>query len=227
MKYEKDLTKYKFGKLTPIRVSHTNKNHVKIWECKCDCGNVKNIIRTSLITGNSKSCGCLVKEPKVISKTPNHICPCCNKHIYIKPSRLIRSNLVFCDMKCRTKFYNINKELIPTYKNRSKLEKFFDEKCTRLKMSARKRARSFSDEINGTALYNMWIKQNGMCYYSKVEMSIEKENKLKLVSVDRIDSEKGYILSNIILCTYIFNSFKFSFKSKDILNFINELKKIK
>ena len=30
MKYDKDLTKYKFGKLTPIRVSHTNKNHVKI-----------------------------------------------------------------------------------------------------------------------------------------------------------------------------------------------------
>ena len=37
MKYDKDLTKYKFGKLTTIKISYINKNHVKIWECKCDC----------------------------------------------------------------------------------------------------------------------------------------------------------------------------------------------
>ena len=36
MKYDKDLTKYKFGKLTPIKISYINKNHVKIWECKYD-----------------------------------------------------------------------------------------------------------------------------------------------------------------------------------------------
>ena len=29
MKYDKDLTKYKFGKLTPIKISYINKNHVK------------------------------------------------------------------------------------------------------------------------------------------------------------------------------------------------------
>ena len=36
MKYDKDLTKYKFGKLTTIKISYINKNHVKIWECKYD-----------------------------------------------------------------------------------------------------------------------------------------------------------------------------------------------
>ncbi|MFV0149765.1 hypothetical protein OBJ95_06025 [Empedobacter falsenii] len=227
MKYDKDLTKYKFGKLTPIKISYINKNHVKIWECKCDCGNVKDILRTSLITGNSKSCGCLVKEPRVVEKKPNHFCPCCNKKIYIKPSRLIKNKLVFCNMSCRTNYYNMNKNLIPTYKNRNDLQKFFDEKCTRLKMSARKRNIFFSNDLNGGVLFKIWNKQKGLCYYSKVKMSINKKDRLKLVSVDRIDSKKGYELDNIVLCTYVFNSFKFSFNHDEILNFINELKQLK
>lgn len=28
------------------------------WRCKCDCGNIKNIPRSNLVSGNSGSCGC-------------------------------------------------------------------------------------------------------------------------------------------------------------------------
>jgi len=54
----KDLTNIKFGRLTPINYIGNNKNRVAIWKCQCDCGNVVNIISSSLLSGNTKSCGC-------------------------------------------------------------------------------------------------------------------------------------------------------------------------
>ena len=34
------------------------------WECLCDCGNIKNVCRSTLINGDSRSCGCLAEELK-------------------------------------------------------------------------------------------------------------------------------------------------------------------
>ena len=59
----KDLTGQKFGKLTPIK---RVENHIDasghqatIWECQCDCGNITNVFYSSLLTGSTKSCGCM------------------------------------------------------------------------------------------------------------------------------------------------------------------------
>ena len=35
-----------------------------VWECICDCGNTIFVARSSLKSGNTKSCGCLRKEKK-------------------------------------------------------------------------------------------------------------------------------------------------------------------
>lgn len=37
-----------------------NKNNHAAWLCLCDCGNIKNVRSHSLLSGNTKSCGCLV-----------------------------------------------------------------------------------------------------------------------------------------------------------------------
>lgn len=34
------------------------------WECLCDCGNLKIVLRTSLTSGSTRSCGCLGKESR-------------------------------------------------------------------------------------------------------------------------------------------------------------------
>jgi len=49
-----DLIDKKFGKLTPIKYLG---NHIYI--CLCDCGKKKNILKYNLVSGNTKSCGCL------------------------------------------------------------------------------------------------------------------------------------------------------------------------
>lgn len=54
----KDLTGQRFGKLTVIeKVDYIGKN--TRWICKCDCGNIVKIQSNNLLTGNTKSCGCL------------------------------------------------------------------------------------------------------------------------------------------------------------------------
>ena len=53
-----DLTGQKFGKLTVIKRAESDK--IKpVWECLCDCGNIKNINGNDLRQGVTKSCGCL------------------------------------------------------------------------------------------------------------------------------------------------------------------------
>ncbi len=60
----KDYSRQKFGKITILDFSHKHQGRY-YWNCKCECGNLKEICITDLKTGNTKSCGCL--------KSDNHI----------------------------------------------------------------------------------------------------------------------------------------------------------
>lgn len=54
----KDLTDQRFGNL----VARTYNMETGKWHCECDCGNEKDIATGSLISGRTKSCGCLHKK---------------------------------------------------------------------------------------------------------------------------------------------------------------------
>ena len=65
----KDVIGQKFGRLLVIefietRKASNSKNAVKtsIWKCLCDCGNFVEIPLNRLVSGNTKSCGCIWKE---------------------------------------------------------------------------------------------------------------------------------------------------------------------
>ena len=60
----KDISGMKFGRLTVIDFAYT-KNNASCWNCKCDCGNTVVVLSNSLQSGNTRSCGCLVKENAV------------------------------------------------------------------------------------------------------------------------------------------------------------------
>lgn len=60
-KNDLDLTGRRFGKLTVLyKISGKGVN--AIWKCRCDCGNETNVIQQSLISGRTKSCGCVHRE---------------------------------------------------------------------------------------------------------------------------------------------------------------------
>jgi hypothetical protein len=61
-KTRNDLTGKKFGRLTVIKYEYTTKHKKAVWSCSCLCGNIANIIGSSLMNGRTKSCGCLANE---------------------------------------------------------------------------------------------------------------------------------------------------------------------
>lgn len=59
-----DLTGQRFGRWTVIEPS-TNSH----WLCKCDCGVIKPVLRGSLRSHESQSCGCLHKDRMANNRT--------------------------------------------------------------------------------------------------------------------------------------------------------------
>ena len=51
-----------FGRLTVIRETEERKFKNVVYECRCQCGNIKNVRASELKSGNVKSCGCLRAE---------------------------------------------------------------------------------------------------------------------------------------------------------------------
>ncbi len=61
-----ELTGKIFGRLTVIGraedVIGKNGRKTKMWNCICECGNLKSVAQSNLLRGSTKSCGCIVKE---------------------------------------------------------------------------------------------------------------------------------------------------------------------
>lgn len=56
-----DISGQKFGKLTAIKRDTTKKysNKKNKWICQCECGNFTMVSKSNLVSGITKSCGCL------------------------------------------------------------------------------------------------------------------------------------------------------------------------
>lgn len=67
MRQAEDLTGKQFGELTVLyrdyneEAKHPNRGST-YWKCKCSCGKEKSILKGSLVSGATKSCGCLRKK---------------------------------------------------------------------------------------------------------------------------------------------------------------------
>lgn len=58
----KDLTGKRFGNLVVLSFnSHKNRRRT-YWNCLCDCGNITVVDGSHLVTGHTRSCGCLAIE---------------------------------------------------------------------------------------------------------------------------------------------------------------------
>lgn len=55
----KDIAGQRFGRLVAVRVAQSKPRK---WLCRCDCGNERLVSTGNLLSGNSRSCGCLGKE---------------------------------------------------------------------------------------------------------------------------------------------------------------------
>lgn len=61
-----DLLGKNFGRWTVVeKIKSSNKSYT-MWKCQCICGNMGSVITHNLLSGESKSCGCLHKEVSTI-----------------------------------------------------------------------------------------------------------------------------------------------------------------
>jgi len=90
----------------------------------------------------------------------------------------------------------------------------------RVVLSAAQRA--LEVEISVDDLQHLWDEQRGMCAYSGVPMSLQK-GELTRVTVDRIDSQQGYLRGNVTLCSYSVNLMKRDFTVSEFKEHIENL----
>lgn len=66
MSRKNDLTGQRFGKLVVLEDVGRSKQGRVLWRCKCDCGKETVVGGTSLIVGDTRSCGCIEGNKKDI-----------------------------------------------------------------------------------------------------------------------------------------------------------------
>lgn len=66
-----DITGQRFGRLTVLGRAPGLLKHHRSWECRCDCGQIITHRLNRLLTGHSKSCGCLKSAPNLANATHN------------------------------------------------------------------------------------------------------------------------------------------------------------
>jgi hypothetical protein len=61
-KPEESLIGQSFGRWTVVRRAPNKNGGRQYFSCQCSCGTVREVVRYSLLSGNSQSCGCLKLE---------------------------------------------------------------------------------------------------------------------------------------------------------------------
>ena len=72
-----DITNRKFGRLTALykssKIKGTKSKTIWKWMCECDCGKKLEVVKGSLLSGNTRSCGCLSKDTFMAIRKLNRI----------------------------------------------------------------------------------------------------------------------------------------------------------
>ena len=67
MKVRMDRTGQRFGNLIVLSLDSIRKRE-SVWLVQCDCGKTSTLLNNSLVSGKTRSCGCLVQAPETIAK---------------------------------------------------------------------------------------------------------------------------------------------------------------
>lgn len=90
-------------------------------------------------------------------------------------------------------------------------------------------------DIDIPFLAELWSRQHGLCCYTGLPMKFarvaqssylgggSKKNDPDMVSVDRVDSDKGYTRTNVVLCRAIVNVMKTDLRASEFYKLIKQI----
>ncbi len=130
--------------------------------------------------------------------------------------------------KCRVEFYKADKYKIS--RKKSAPEQRRKHRLTIVFNSSRGNAkkRELEHTITVDYLKETFDIQKGLCYYTGKPMLMDirgLKNSNDSVSVDRIDSSKGYIEGNIVLCRWVVNRMKNDISKQEFLKLVYDINK--
>jgi len=109
-------------------------------------------------------------------------------------------------------------------KSRTKRNSTIEGRARVFLLNAQKSAQKRNQEFNLVIgdIVKCWEEQLGICAYSGRKMTLEA-GKLETVSIERIDSSKGYVPENTILVCQAINRMKSDFSYEDFYNLCRDV----
>lgn len=208
----KDLTGETFGKLYVIKRVANDKLNKTRWLCKCKCGK-EFIVRSNDITkGRTRSCGCsrklqlqgkrfgrliaieITDQKSLFGQSYIWKCQCdCGNIKYASAAKLTARQVQSCGC--------LQKERSGTTAKLAYGEAMFNQLYSKYKASAKQRNLEFN---LSTDQFKKLIDQH--CFYcnKKPQQVTGKKRKANGVyvanGIDRLDSKKGYTITNCVPC---------------------------
>lgn len=132
------------------------------------------------------------------------LCYKCRKNKCYVPNHG-RNNSICHECLCEKRKNNRRREF-----KQNPLDSRLTELSRTIKLRSKKKG--FETDVDKDYLYDLWHSQNGMCAYSGLEMTasaiVGDSRNPTAISVDRIDSSRGYTRDNIVLTCWKVNAAK-------------------
>jgi hypothetical protein len=228
-----DLINKRFGRLTVIKdTGEINNKYYPIWLCRCDCGNTCKIPIHRVMSGNTKSCGCISNiinltgrrfgrlvvikntNKKTNDKSIIWLCKCdCGKEKEINGSSLRKGSTKSCGC--------LQKEVASNNGYEDRTLSAFNVLYGNYEHGAKNRNLEFNltKEQFGTL-----TKQ--ICFYCGFEPNqISKCNTGIYVynGIDRLDNNIGYEIDNCVPCCGYCNAMKRAHTQEEFMNKVKSI----
>jgi hypothetical protein len=227
----KEINK-KYGRLIilkelPHKV-YSNGATVRFVECKCECGNIKKISLQKVLTGYTKSCGCLMMETVSKSHRPEYE----NGKLYCSTCKKYKSPMDFYNDHNNTKRFYKRHDCKPCHKKYKKgqrkirqsiLEGYLTRSMEGIRTRCRKRKEDFNIDLQ--YLIGLYNKKCGLCALSGTIMThvLFKGRCKTNIGVDRIDPLLGYMKGNIQLVCTLVNTMKLDLQVEEFIYWCSKI----
>jgi len=95
------------------------------------------------------------------------------------------------------------------------------------RLLSRSKSRKYDFDLDENYLQELWKKQDGKCAITGVDMIHPSDKSIKspkMTSIDRINSNKGYLKGNVQLVCYSINLAKQDFNQSEFIEFLSEVR---
>ena len=226
----KDLVGIRFGQcVVQKHAGYCKRSHTALWSCLCDCGSVFITNTSKLRVGDCKSCGCL-RLPRLIGQKFDDL-------TVIKETRDNsghRAWIVECT--CGEKLVRTTGQLRGKCRSscgNREHHKPYGLLCSRLWGEIKKGAKSRNLKfiISKEYAWKLYVQQDRKCALSGVPIVFAKTHfeahrkRMNTASLDRIDSNVGYVVGNVQWVHKTVNIMKMSATDANFIDMCHKISK--